>query len=65
MIRHATAEDAPAVREIINKVVRETTITFNTVEKTPEDILAMIDVYGLNDAVVARNPVPSVDARTM
>ena len=26
--------------------------------------VAMIDVYGLNDAVVARNPVPSIDART-
>ena len=42
MIRPATAADAPGIAEIWNDVIRTSTITFTTVEKTPEAIAALI-----------------------
>ncbi len=42
MIRDATAADAPAIAAIWNPVIRDTTITFNAVEKTLDDITTMI-----------------------
>ncbi|PRX35239.1 phosphinothricin acetyltransferase [Meinhardsimonia xiamenensis] len=42
MIRDARAEDAPAIAAIWNPVIRETAITFNSVEKNPEEIAALI-----------------------
>lgn len=43
MIRAATLADVPAVTAIINQVVRETTITVTSVEKTETDVLMMIE----------------------
>ena len=42
MIRPATADDIPAITAIINHVIRDTTITFNSVEKSPTEVLAMM-----------------------
>ncbi|MCP5072044.1 MAG: N-acetyltransferase [Rhodobacteraceae bacterium] len=42
-IRPATHADAPAIAAIWNPVIRDTLITFNTVEKSTADICAMID----------------------
>jgi L-amino acid N-acyltransferase len=42
MIRPATPADVPAVTRIINQVIRETTITVTSVEKTEAEVLAMI-----------------------
>ena len=42
MIRAATPADAPAIAALWNPVIRDTAITFNPVEKTPDDIAAMI-----------------------
>lgn len=42
MIRDATAADAPGIAAIWNPVIRDTAITFNSAEKTFEDIAAMI-----------------------
>ena len=39
----ASADDADAIVAIWNPVIRDTTATFNSVEKTPADITAMID----------------------
>ena len=36
IVRAARAEDAAAIAEIVNPVIRETAISFNSVEKTPE-----------------------------
>ena len=38
MIRPATPQDAPAIAAIWNKVIRETTITFNPDEKTAAEV---------------------------
>lgn len=43
MIRPATPADIPAIRAIINRVIRDTTITFTTTQKTPSDIAKMLD----------------------
>lgn len=42
MIRPATPADVPAITAIINQVIRETTITVTSVEKSEQDVLAMI-----------------------
>jgi L-amino acid N-acyltransferase YncA len=42
MIRTATPADATAIADLWNPVIRDTTITFNPVEKTPDDIIKMI-----------------------
>lgn len=41
MIRVATPGDHGAIAKIANQVIRETTISFNTIEKTVEDIADM------------------------
>ncbi|MDJ0626646.1 MAG: GNAT family N-acetyltransferase [Rhodobacter sp.] len=41
MVRTAVTADAPAVAAIWNPVIRDTEITFNTVEKTPEDLAGL------------------------
>lgn len=42
MIRPATKADAPAIAAIWNDAIRNTTITFNPVEKPDEEVRAMI-----------------------
>jgi phosphinothricin acetyltransferase len=42
IIRDACAADAAAIAAIWNPVIRDTTITFNPVEKSPDDVAAMI-----------------------
>lgn len=42
MIRPATALDAPAIAEIWNQIIRETTFTFTTTEKDPATLAAQI-----------------------
>lgn len=42
MIRAATPADAAAICAIWNPVIRDTLVTFNPVQKTPDDITAMI-----------------------
>ncbi len=42
MIRPATPADAPAIAAIWNRIIRETTATFTTVEKDPETLAAQI-----------------------
>lgn len=42
MIRPARPEDAPAIAAIWNPVIRDTAITFESVEKTPADITTLI-----------------------
>lgn len=42
MIRDARPEDAAAIAAIWNPVIRDTAITFNSAEKSPDDIAAMI-----------------------
>ncbi len=37
-IRPAQPRDAPAIAAIVNQIIRDTTITFNSVPKTPQDI---------------------------
>ncbi|WP_227426493.1 GNAT family N-acetyltransferase [Roseibaca sp. Y0-43] len=41
-IRPATAQDAPAICALWNPIIRDTVVTFNPVERTPEDIADMI-----------------------
>lgn len=43
MIRAATLADIPALLAIWNPVIRETLVTFASVEKTPETLAAMIE----------------------
>jgi len=42
MIRDATADDAPGIAAIWNPVIRDTAITFNSVEKTEAEIASLI-----------------------
>lgn len=42
IVRDATADDAAAIAAIWNPLIRDTTITFNPVEKTAADVAAMI-----------------------
>ncbi len=42
MIRDAAAIDAPAIAAIWNPVIRDTAITFNSAEKSPAEIAALI-----------------------
>ncbi len=42
MIRAATPDDIPAIAAIINHVIRDTTITFNSIEKSEAEVLAML-----------------------
>lgn len=42
VIRPARAADAASIAAIWNPIIRDTTITFTTVEKTPDDIARMI-----------------------
>lgn len=46
MIRQARAEDAKAIAEITNAIIRDTTITFTTIEKDPADVAATIKAHG-------------------
>ena len=43
MIRAAKAEDAAQIRAFWNTEIRDTLITFNSVEKTESDLVAMIE----------------------
>jgi len=43
-IRSANASDAPEIATIWNPVVRDTAVTFNSVEKTPSEIAELINV---------------------
>ncbi|SEW24041.1 phosphinothricin acetyltransferase [Cognatiyoonia koreensis] len=43
MIRPATADDAPAVRTIWNTLIRETTVTFNSIGKTEAEVAAFLE----------------------
>ncbi|OUS37022.1 GNAT family N-acetyltransferase [Rhodobacterales bacterium 56_14_T64] len=52
IIRAATAQDAEAICEIANWVIRDTLITFTTEEKTPEQLRAVIAEKG-EDYLVA------------
>lgn len=45
MIRAATRSDIPAIRLLWNQAIRETLITFNSVEKTPEDVANAMQGY--------------------
>ena len=40
-IRQATPDDAPRIADIWNHAIRETTITFNPVEKTTDEVVAL------------------------
>ena len=42
ILRDATAADAPAIAALWNPVIRDTTITFNPAEKSPDDVATMI-----------------------
>ena len=42
-IRRADDSDSAAIAEIWNLVIRDSVFTFNSVEKTPDDILGMIN----------------------
>lgn len=42
MIRAATGADIPAILDIWNPVIRDSTITFSPVERTPGDLAAML-----------------------
>ncbi|MCB1339640.1 MAG: N-acetyltransferase [Pseudooceanicola sp.] len=42
ILRPATAADARAICAIVNPIIRDTTITFTTVERTPEAVTAEI-----------------------
>ncbi|MCU0826050.1 MAG: N-acetyltransferase family protein [Tabrizicola sp.] len=42
MIRRATSADANAIAAVWNAYIRFTTVTFNSVEKSPDDVAAMI-----------------------
>lgn len=46
MIRPAHPEDAAAVAAIWNPLIRDTSVTFTTEEKTPEALAALIAVRG-------------------
>lgn len=46
MIRPARAEDAAAIAALWNAMIRDTLATFTTVEKTPDDITALIAARG-------------------
>jgi len=43
MIRRATPSDAPAIAAIWNQAIRDTTITFNPVEKTDAEVALLIN----------------------
>ena len=43
MIRPAVAGDAPAIAQIWNAAIRDTTITFNPDEKSVDDVAALIE----------------------
>jgi L-amino acid N-acyltransferase YncA len=43
LIRRATPNDAPAIVAIWNHTIRETTITFNPVEKTEAEVASLIN----------------------
>ena len=40
-IRQATPDDEPRIADIWNHAIRETTITFNPVEKTTDEVIAL------------------------
>ncbi|THD82175.1 N-acetyltransferase family protein [Aliigemmobacter aestuarii] len=42
MIRPATAADIPAILAIWNPLIRDTMVTFNAAEKSPDDLAAML-----------------------
>jgi len=56
-IRPATERDCPAIAEIWNPVIRDSEITFNSVEKTPAALAAM-----LRDKAAADHPVLVAEA---
>lgn len=52
-IRPAEPKDAEAITCILNQIIRDTTITFNSVEKTPDDVAQSIsdaDAYFVAEA---------------
>lgn len=42
MIRPALPEDAEAIAALWNPYIRDSAVTFNSIEKTPEDVAALI-----------------------
>ncbi len=55
LIRKATVSDAHAIRDIWNPILRDTLITFSTVEKSEQDIVAMISQTELPVFVAERD----------
>ncbi len=43
MIRRATLQDADVIATIWNPIIRNTTVTFNSVERTVQDVARMIE----------------------
>lgn len=43
ILRAATAEDADAIARILNPIIRDTAITFNSQERSPAEIAQMIE----------------------
>ncbi|WP_293574771.1 GNAT family N-acetyltransferase [Phaeobacter sp.] len=57
IVRQATPADAPAIAEITNQIIRDTLITFTTVEKTTDQICAEIADKGPQMQVAEREGV--------
>lgn len=48
-IRHATPEDASAIADIWNPYIRDTAVTFNRVERRPEDVAGLMTARAERD----------------
>lgn len=48
-IRHATPEDASAIADIWNPYIRDTAVTFNRVERRPEDVVGLMTARAERD----------------
>ena len=46
IIRQATVDDAPAITEIANAIIRDTLVTFTTDERSVEKVTAEIETRG-------------------
>lgn len=46
-IRPPVAADVPQIADILNTAIRDTTITFNPVEKTMQEVASMLDANSL------------------
>lgn len=57
IIRQATVEDAPAITEIANAIIRDTLVTFTTDERSVEKVTAEIETRGPVFLVAERDGV--------